>query len=420
MFGRSGGHSVTPLTERSRVGANIGSGINQLGQGIAQGITASKQAKAERKMNSTIVRELANFGKTSGAIDEGTAERYLQIAESGSNAEIKGLLSAYLSQSAMRAQLQAQSERTERLNLAKNSDARAQEQHQAQMKAMPQQQEMQAKAFEMNRERHQAQMEAAQASLDQQEQTNQMALEVMKGPQTVTEVNVPVPGMDTVAGRTAPEPPTVTHRKQTQREMVMAAAAKNPKARIGDIIKQMGANQPSVSDQIAVQKYQDSIKAREVVGVGLARTPQAAKETIEFKTTVEDANKGIEGLLAILDTPGRVTNAAKRAEAKTLTSLLKGSLRLPIVGPGAMSEKEMALLDDVVANPTKVFKINTATRASLEKLKSILNDQLETRYINNIEGYQPPEKPVAVWSGYSMDPASRSSQIPASSGHVMK
>lgn len=137
MFGRSGGHSVTPLTERSRVGANIGSGINQLGQGIAQGITASKQAKAERKMNSTIVRELANFGKTSGAIDEGTAERYLQIAESGSNSEIKGLLSAYLSQSAMRAQLQAQSERTERLNLAKKSDARAQEQHQAQMEALP-------------------------------------------------------------------------------------------------------------------------------------------------------------------------------------------------------------------------------------------------------------------------------------------
>jgi len=41
-------------------------------------------------------------------------------------------------------------------------------------------------------------------------------------------------------------------------------------------------------------------------------------------------------------------------------------------------------------------------KAALTKLKSHLADQLETRYKNNIEGYQGQQVPDASWTGYGI------------------
>ena len=59
-------------------------------------------------------------------------------------------------------------------------------------------------------------------------------------------------------------------------------------------------------------------------------------------------------------------------EVITLAKALKGQLRLFIVGPGAVTDKEQAILDDIVANPMDIFSIASRNKAALNTLRNAI------------------------------------------------
>jgi len=371
------GQGIEQPRELNQTGQLLGQGILAAGKGLGDGLQKHNQNKAQRKMFYQILKSSIDAQKETGMISPDEAAQKIDEAEGLSLPGLQGKVYGLAEQMAIKSYSERMAERERQNKRQAQADGRAQEQHEAAMQSHNQ-------------------------ALVADEQTQNVLRSTLEEPKPVTTINAPVPGMDKVSGRTSPEVPTVETRIPSRREMLVDAVKKNPKARIGDILKQISSGQPSVTEQIAIQKYNDDQKAKEVPGVGMARTTAAAKEVIEFKTTVEDTEKGIDGLTKILDTPGKAFSPKARAEAQTLTSMLKGSLRLAIVGPGAMTEKEMKLLDDIVANPTSLKKLDSTVRATFNKLRTHLNDQLETRYKNNIDGYKPKPEPDVHWSGYSM------------------
>jgi hypothetical protein len=106
---------------------------------------------------------------------------------------------------------------------------------------------------------------------------------------------------------------------------------------------------------------------------GFAYTNEGAKSVRDSVGTVGQATSSIDRLMEIAKSDGRqyLPNEVK-AEAQTLTATLKGALRKEIVGPGAVSETEWKLLNDVVADPTKINQLSTNTLKRLETLKETL------------------------------------------------
>lgn len=56
------------------------------------------------------------------------------------------------------------------------------------------------------------------------------------------------------------------------------------------------------------------------------------------------------------------------ARAQSLSAQLKGQLRLAVIGPGAMSDQERKVLDQVVSDPTSVFSLPAKDREALKTL----------------------------------------------------
>ena len=134
-------------------------------------------------------------------------------------------------------------------------------------------------------------------------------------------------------------------------------------------------NPVSVQDQIAINREEREQRALTVPGfTGTARTVQQATDFTKELMMVEEANQGIDSLLNMIDTGFKSLSPEMRGVASSIQSTLIGSLRLKIVGPGALSEKEVELLKNAIANPTEFFRLDKTTRASLMQLKQYLSD----------------------------------------------
>jgi hypothetical protein len=57
---------------------------------------------------------------------------------------------------------------------------------------------------------------------------------------------------------------------------------------------------------------------------------------------------------------------------KATITPLKGKLRLPLIGPGAVSEYEQEILAEAIADPTKIFSLESANLKKLRTLKAIV------------------------------------------------
>jgi len=112
-----------------------------------------------------------------------------------------------------------------------------------------------------------------------------------------------------------------------------------------------------------------------------------ANSTERAKTLQADANLAQSNISTIQD----LIDIGKKSErewvpseasavAYQLKSLLKGQLRTDVVGPGAMSESEMKIMDQVVANPTDVKQINAL--ATLSKLKNVIQRNIQIKAKN--------------------------------------
>lgn len=158
-------------------------------------------------------------------------------------------------------------------------------------------------------------------------------------------------------------------KNSTMQQFEQASQAKQ-------VLLKGGAQLPAGLD---IEQLPADQRERYVPGLGLATTKEGAKEMREFKGTVDTINSGVNQLLAFTNKSGDSFNPAERQRAKTIASMLVGQLRLPIVGPGAFTEREMELLQSIVANPTKIASLDAVSRASLETISQRMNGQLSDK-----------------------------------------
>jgi hypothetical protein len=182
-------------------------------------------------------------------------------------------------------------------------------------------------------------------------------------------------------------------------------ASQNPKA-IPGIISAVRMIDP---------KRAENLEARYVPGMGIALTPEGATKVRELKGTVDTAKDGINELMKINKQAGKSLSLEDRAKAETIAQTMVGLLRTPITGPGAMSDGERAMLENIIANPTKIFSLDSSTKTRLQTLSKRLEQSLNmTGRANGIEiqnpvnALSPKEKQYLDWARNNpQDPRSK-------------
>jgi hypothetical protein len=106
---------------------------------------------------------------------------------------------------------------------------------------------------------------------------------------------------------------------------------------------------------------------------GAAWTDAQASKLNEAGATIDNAAKSIDKLIEISKQSGREFIPSKaKATADVLSAMLTSAIRQEVVGPGAVSETEWAILKSIVANPTNIMQMSDNTRERLITLKENL------------------------------------------------
>lgn len=79
--------------------------------------------------------------------------------------------------------------------------------------------------------------------------------------------------------------------------------------------------------------------------------------------------------------PGKkVMSREQIAAAQTLAQSLKGQLRLSLLGPGAITDYEHEMLNNIIRDPTKIASLASANRAALQVIMNKVNSENNYQY----------------------------------------
>lgn len=132
------------------------------------------------------------------------------------------------------------------------------------------------------------------------------------------------------------------------------------------------AKQAAMAQLLKAQAAQDTKNVGRAVNVlgfeGLAPTEGEAKE---FRTLGGEAKTALDSIdqLKNLSMKGSKASLEDQARAETIARLLGASLRTTVVGQGAVSDTERKILEEIAANPLKIFSLQSTQLARLEQLK---------------------------------------------------
>ena len=159
-------------------------------------------------------------------------------------------------------------------------------------------------------------------------------------------------------------------------------------------IAQQNANENLQKGLMALQAKQMDAMAKnngkviDVLGFkGMAPTDQEAQKFRESATATKQAIDSINQLTQ-LSMKGSKLSLEDKAKAETVAGMLKAALRTTIVGPGAVSDNERKMLDNIVANPLEIFSLQKNQLARLQTLaaqvKINLRNQAQTLGIQEV------------------------------------
>jgi hypothetical protein len=164
------------------------------------------------------------------------------------------------------------------------------------------------------------------------------------------------------------------------------AKSDEAKANAQNLIGQLEVKQGELYSTIAQKQAEVASKALEsnqkkqeafVPGFSqFATTKEGAAKLNQLVADTESAKDGIRSLMGLVGKSGKSINPDLIAEAGTTAAMLKGSLRTLLVGPGAVSEGERKLIDEVVADPTKIFSLDDSNKKRLTTLITRLDRNL--------------------------------------------
>ncbi len=134
-----------------------------------------------------------------------------------------------------------------------------------------------------------------------------------------------------------------------------------------------------------------AVRERVIPGIGLANTTEGAKGIREMGTTVDTVKQSIQRLKDIASKTGKSLSPSAIAEADTIRSMLIGQLRVPITGPGAMSEGERMLLEKAIPDVTSIFSLDSSNMKRLDTIADKVNNNYKNML--KINGLDPSRVP---------------------------
>ncbi len=155
----------------------------------------------------------------------------------------------------------------------------------------------------------------------------------------------------------------------------------------------------------AIEKFDpkkaEDLRKRMVPNMGFASSEKGAESLMELKGTVDAAKDGLNELSKMANMTGKSLSPEQVGKAEVIAGTLRGLLRVPITGPGAMNESEIKLLEGMIANPTKMFTLDSSTKVRLKTLTERLDKSVELQgKARGIEPRSPESKLNATEKTY--------------------
>lgn len=107
-------------------------------------------------------------------------------------------------------------------------------------------------------------------------------------------------------------------------------------------------------------------------GLMVFGTNEEKKQTRTALVEAADAVDAIDSLRRIAATNLKTISPSERAKAQTNVQVLIGKLRIPLTGPGVLTDAEQERLLKIIPNPTDVFQLSDVTQARLNELEARL------------------------------------------------
>lgn len=139
---------------------------------------------------------------------------------------------------------------------------------------------------------------------------------------------------------------------------------------------QMGQSQ---QDRLAKQEQERS--ALEVPDFGQAKTKEEAEKMRAAKKDSDDA-LGIISEIKRLGTDVSIFDRDRVGKIGQLKQALVGKLRLPLMGPGTMTEEEFQRTVSNLGDPTALFGTEENEMGKLDQMSSILKGSMENTFAN--------------------------------------
>lgn len=163
---------------------------------------------------------------------------------------------------------------------------------------------------------------------------------------------------------------------------------------VRDLEAQAAKDPSKTKALISALKVQDperakDIEQREVPGLGVASSLEGAKGLREMQATTKTVKTQIAELREILAKSGKSLSPDLRKKAESIRTQLIGRLRVPLTGPGAMSEGERTLLTEAIPNVSALFSLDSRSKVALDALEKGVLDSY--RNMATANGLKVPE-----------------------------
>lgn len=155
----------------------------------------------------------------------------------------------------------------------------------------------------------------------------------------------------------------------------------------------MAALQSGQAQNINPMALPKEERRRFVPGFGVALTNKAA-DTLnqEMIPAANESKEMISRLIEIAQTPAKSVSPQLRAEAQQLQRILMGKSRTALVGPGAVTESEWKILENIIADPTKIFSLDSNNINKLKNFYNVVDNGVQKFAAQNIIGFKGPRQ----------------------------
>jgi len=176
------------------------------------------------------------------------------------------------------------------------------------------------------------------------------------------------------------------------KKMQASNAGPQAKAKLDQVLGEIQMKKESANAELAAKyaEAQQKNLSKFVPALGgYALSDEAATELKKMGATVDQTKRSVNDLLSFADTKNKSLSPEISARASVIKATLIGSLRTFLVGAGAVTEYEQKLLDSIVADPTKMFSMDSKNKAILRELENKVDYAYKA--MAKQEGFSPQE-----------------------------